>query len=78
MKYFFSFKQETFEEYKYRKLLGRLTLYQQKALLMQQLMNINDKINHSLVYKNILKDKQRVINKLEKLKIKIYEAQKDK
>ena len=78
MKYFFSFKQETFEEYKYRKLLGRLTLYQQKALLMQQLMDINDKINHSLVYKNILKDKQRVINKLEKLKIKIYEAQKYK
>lgn len=78
MKYFFSFKQETFEEYKYRKLLGRLTLYQQKVLLMQQLMDINDKINHSLVYKNILKDKQRVINKLEKLKIKIYEAQKDK
>ena len=75
MKYFFSFKQETFEEYKYRKLLGRLTLYQQKALLMQQLMDINDKIkNHSLVYKNILKDKQTVINKLEKLKIKIYEA----
>lgn len=78
MKYFFSFKQETFEEYKYRKLLGRLTLYQQKVLLMQQLMDINDKIKHSLVYKNILKDKQRVINKLEKLKIKIYEAQKDK
>jgi hypothetical protein len=41
-------------------------------------MDINDKINHSLVYKNILKDKQRVINKLEKLKIKIYETQKHK
>ena len=45
---------------------------------MQQLKNIKYKINHSIVYKNMLKDKQRVINKLEKLKIKIYEAQKDK
>ena len=78
VKYFFSFKHETFEEYKYRKLLGRLSLYQQKALLMQQLMDINDKIKHGLVYKNIMKDKQKVINKIEKLKIKIYEAQKHK
>lgn len=78
MKYFFSFKQETFEEYKYRKLLSRLSLYQQKALLMVKLMDMNSKIEHGVVSPQILDDKQKLINKIENIKIKIYEAQNDK
>lgn len=77
-KYFFSLKNETYEEYRYRKLLGRLSLYQQKVLLMQQFMDIDDKIKHGFVNNGILKERQKIMNNIEKIKIKIYEAQNNK
>ena len=41
-------------------------------------MDINEKIQRGLFYDGITKDKQNIIDKIEELKIKIYEAQKHK
>lgn len=78
VKHVCSFRQETYKEYMYRKLIGRLSLYQQKTLLLQQLMDINEKIQRGLFYDGITKDKQNIIDKIEQIQIKIYEAQKHK
>ena len=75
----------TFEDYLQRKLDKRLQLYVKKATLFQKLMDINEKLDYykggvckTRKHYDLLKQKKTILNKIEKLKIKIYETQKHK
>lgn len=75
---------ETFESYLMNSLERRISLYLEKQKLFIRLLEIEDiinskkMINHNDNWFELLKEKENLKNKIENLKIKIYEAQKHK
>lgn len=75
---------ETFESYLMNSLEKRISLYLEKQKLFIRLLEIEDiikgkkMVNHNDNWLELLKEREDLKNKIEKLKIKIYETQKYK
>lgn len=71
-------KQITLEDYKYEKLMNKVQLCTQRMKLMQKYVELNNKIKKGIVTQNSLKERANIKDNIEKISIKLYEAQKYK